>query len=120
MSRPDHQPSRDGGAPSWLREPCPWWCTREHDEDDHPEDRYHRSEASLAPAVAGHTDVLPMTASLEAVEVIVRRGRHVGESVEWLAIESDELQRLRLLLTVESARSLVSALMHQLRSGDPP
>ncbi|WP_244931802.1 hypothetical protein [Nocardioides sp. W7] len=120
MTRPDHQPPRTDPTPSWLVEPCPPWCVREHREDDHPEDRYHQSQASHLPVVAGSTDTIPMTDSLEAVDVVVRRGRHLGEVVEWLAIESDDLRSLRLLLTVESATALTSALADQLGIDEPP
>jgi hypothetical protein len=120
MTRSDHQPPGADPAPSWLGEPCPRWCVREHHEDDHPEDRYHQGEASYLPVVAGRTDTIPMTSSLTADELVVRRGRHLGEAVDWLAIESDDLRGLRLLLTVESARTLAAGLAHRLGADDSP
>lgn len=120
MTRSDHQPPGADPAPSWLVEPCPRWCVRGHREDDHPEDRYHQGEASHLPVVAGRTDTIPMTSSLAAVELVVRRGRHLGEDVDWLAIESDDLRGLRLLLTVDSARALASGLADRLGADDSP
>ncbi|WP_244931823.1 hypothetical protein [Nocardioides sp. W7] len=114
MTRPDHQPPRADPAPSWSIEPCPPWCVREHREDDHPEDRYHQGEAAQLPVVAGHTDTIPMTATLQAVELTIRQGRHHGHALEWLAIEADDQHSLRLLLTLESARSLTTHLARHL------
>ncbi|WP_215817339.1 hypothetical protein [Pimelobacter sp. 30-1] len=100
--------------PSWLEEPCPRWCTREHREEDHPDDRYHQSEAELVPAVAGSGEAVPLTATLAATTLGVRVGRHVGDDLTWLVVEALEAPRPRLVLTTESAGALHRALGAQL------
>lgn len=102
------------GRPSWLDESCPAWCTREHREEDHPDDHYHQSEATVVPAVAGPGDTVPLTASLTATTLGVRVGRHVGDDLTWLVVEALEAPRPRLVLTAESAGALHRALEAQL------
>ncbi|GAA1527942.1 DUF6907 domain-containing protein [Nocardioides humi] len=104
----------DHRRPTWLLEPCPAWCTREHVEDDHPEDRYHSSEASVVPAIATDEDRLPPSASADAVELIVGMTRPVGELIEWVTIEPSLSRQPRLTLTRESAQRLLDALAEQL------
>lgn len=36
---------------SWLTEPCPAWCSADHEGQDHPADRYHCSPQVLVPAI---------------------------------------------------------------------
>lgn len=102
-------------SPSWLDEPCPAWCARSHHEDDHPEDRYHQSEPSIFPAVAGPADQVPITASLSPANLSIRAGRYVGEVSTWIAVESlDELQP-RIVLAEPAAWHLWGHLEAQLR-----
>lgn len=108
------QPDLDPSAPTWLVEPCPWWCARTHEEDDHPEDRYHQSEPAMLPALAGAADTVPVTDSIESLDLLIRRGRYVGESLEWVLIEPAEAVRPRLMLTIESARLLLPHLADQI------
>ncbi|GAA4803299.1 DUF6907 domain-containing protein [Nocardioides caeni] len=101
-------------SPTWLTEPCPSWCARQHHEGDHPEDRFHQSTPSTIDAIAGTGDAVPLTSTLHACEIVVRRGRHVGDAREWLSIESAEHPQPRMALTAESAQSLTRALLIQL------
>lgn len=108
----------DTGVPSWLDERCPRWCTRTHLEDDHPEDRYHQSEATLFAARAGAGDDVPLNATLRSLELCIRTGRYVGERETWIVIEALEAARPRLLVTEQSARDLLHHLGRHL--GHPP
>ncbi|MCX6401635.1 MAG: hypothetical protein NTX33_17115 [Propionibacteriales bacterium] len=101
-------------SPTWLDEPCPPWCVRDHEEDDHPEDRYHQSEPSLFVGVAGSGDQVPVTASLAPLTLGIRLGCHVGEARAWVVIESLETRHPRMVLTEEAAAALRQALEHQL------
>ncbi len=101
-------------SPTWLDEPCPPWCVRDHEEDDHPEDRYHQSEPSLFAAIAGSGDQVPMTASLAPLTLGIHLGRHVGETRAWVVIESLETRHPRMVLTEEAAVALQQQLEHQL------
>ncbi|KRB77165.1 hypothetical protein ASE01_10485 [Nocardioides sp. Root190] len=112
------EPDRGRTGPTWLGESCPSWCAREHGEDDHPEDRFHQSEPSLFPAVAGSGDTVPLAASMQAVTLGVRIGRQVGEDRTWLLIESLEHRRPRTVLTHETARALLHHLADQLSLTD--
>lgn len=108
------EPDLDPSAPTWLVEPCPSWCARTHEENDHPEDRYHQSEPSILPALVGAADTVPVTDSFESLDLLVRRGRYVGQPLEWVLIEPMEAIRPRLLLTIESARLLLPRLAEQI------
>ena len=114
--RPEPGPWR----PTWLREACPAWCARDHRERDHPEDRYHQSEASVLQVIA---DVSPSVRSLGTprwteVELVVRLGQQVGTSTAWFMIEAAEQAQPRLLLTPGSARLLDDEIRVQLESLD--
>lgn len=99
---------------SWLTEACPPWCTREHAEGDHPEDRYHQSEPSILTVVAGPGDAVPVTASLRPTTLALRAGRHLDDDLTWVVIESLEEPLPRLVLTADAARDLARALREQL------
>ncbi|GAA1522683.1 DUF6907 domain-containing protein [Nocardioides humi] len=99
----------DREAPTWLTEPCPAWCEREHLEDDHPEDRYHQSAVVQVPVVAGPR-AIPMTARLVPLEMTVRIGRHLGERRVWLALEPAEGGAPSLVLSAESGSVLAAAI----------
>ena len=100
--------------PTWLTEECPAWCTREHREQDHAEDRYHRSEASIVPGVLAVRPTVPLTDSLEGLDLVTWLGRYVGTTVDWLAIEPIERREPRLVMTVETAHRLVRCVSEQL------
>ena len=95
-------------TPSWLAEGCPAWCTREHHEDDHPEDRRHQSDGTLI-AVHESTTAIPV-GSARSVEVAAYLDQPVAEGTCWLRVESLDSPGMRLALTVESARSLTGLL----------
>ena len=95
-------------TPSWLAEGCPAWCTREHHEDDHPEDRRHQSDGTLI-AVHESTTAIPV-GSARSVEVAAYLDQPVAEGTCWLRVESLDSPRMRLALTAESARSLAGLL----------
>jgi hypothetical protein len=116
MTRRDSDHPMDDGQsrPTWLTEPCPAWCTRVHLEADHPEDRYHQSTATFIPAIVGVRDTVPVTASLEELDLTVWIGRYVGDIVEWAVVEPVEQRQPRLILSVESARALTRGLAEQL------
>ncbi|WGL53033.1 hypothetical protein P5P86_04220 [Nocardioides sp. BP30] len=121
MTRRDPEPATDDQPqhPTWLTEGCPPWCTGEHGQLDHPDDRYHRSEASIVPGVVAARPVAPVTASLQGLDLVAWLGRYVGESVEWVVIEPIDRREPRLVVTAETARSLVQHLTAQLTRLQP-
>ncbi|MCR1786491.1 hypothetical protein KVF89_28410 [Nocardioides carbamazepini] len=104
----------DDQRPTWLQESCPAWCTREHEEDDHPADRYHASEATFLPAIAATADTVPAASSADAVELIIHIRRQLDDPTDWVTVEPAQTRLPRLTLTRESAARLVRALAEQL------
>lgn len=105
--------------PSWLDEACPRWCTREHGEDDHPEDRYHQGEPSVFTTVAGSDDGVAPGASLQPMALGVRLGRQVGDERTWLLVEPLDGRRPRAVLSVHAAQALARHLARQVALADP-
>lgn len=101
--------------PSWQRLPCPGWCTRTHHEDDHVEDRYHRSEPSYVPVLAVTEATVPITEALEPLDLIVTVGQYADELIEWVSIEAVDRPEPRMVLTLSSAHSLTRTLIEQLQ-----
>ncbi len=97
--------------PRWLAEPCPAWCTREHRDADHPEDRYHQSEASI---VVGVQRTGPETSGRAPLELAIWIGSDVDADAEWLTLEALEHAVPRIRLTIETATALRDQLDHQL------
>lgn len=120
MTRRDPQPATGDQPqqPTWLSERCPSWCSREHDQRDHPEDRYHQSEPCVVPGVVATGHTIPVTESLEGLDLVTWMGRYVGDSVDWMVIEPIEQREPRLVVSVETARSLVQRLSEQLSRHD--
>lgn len=114
MSTSDQGGGPSGARPSWQRAPCPGWCARTHHEDDHVEDRYHQSEPSFVPVLVATQPTVPVTESLQPVDLVVRIGQYVDELVEWVAIEPIDLPQPRMVVTLESAHTLARALAEQL------
>ncbi len=103
---------------TWLTAPCPIWCARAHEQADHPEDRYHRSEPSYVAALAAVERTVPVLDALTATDLLVRVGQYIDDPIAWVAIEAAEDPEPRLVLTLESARLLAWALQEQLRRHD--
>lgn len=106
--------------PPWPEPTCPPWCTRTHTADDHPEDRYHQSEPSILPVVAGTGDTVPVTRSLRALTLAVRVGRYADDDRTWLVVEALDEPQPRLVLAADAARVLLQALGEQLAALDRP
>lgn len=118
MTRPDRDAPESGhnpALPTWLDEACPSWCTRDHRERDHPEDRYHQSDPTMVTVTAGDGATVPVTDSLETIDMLVLLGRYVGDPRTWLTIEPAERPAPRLVLTIASARALVGCIDDQLQ-----
>lgn len=100
----------ESSRPSWLNESCPPWCLREHEEDDHPEDREHRGDAVVIGVVASGADEVAVGDLLRPIDLVVQLHRRVGVPVEWVSIEPAQARQPRLALTRGSARALADAL----------
>ena len=101
----------DEDAPTWLPAPCPAWCTRTHGQHDHPEDRVHRDEGVVVPAVVGRLEPVRLRYLAEPAELVVQRVRELPEAAPtWVVIAEAEGAGTTLVLSDESARRLRSAL----------
>ncbi|MFT4210245.1 MAG: hypothetical protein QM626_00095 [Microbacterium sp.] len=72
-------------SPTWQRTPCPPWCAGGHREDDHPEDRVHRSAGLTVPVVSRRVlSVDPMRYQVVAQEFEVGLSRPDDSATTWL------------------------------------
>jgi hypothetical protein len=102
--------------PSWQLDDCPEWCAVDHREDDHPDDRSHRTDASAVPVIARsrrfENDALVF--ELEAMEFEVGASRRDGEADTWIYVGAGGGQQLEV--SRESAERLIRAITIQLRA----
>lgn len=96
--------------PSWLQETCPRWCTRTHDEGDHPDDRVHQGEAVVVPAVLLRAALVTEADAAESAEIVVRRLRAVGSTATWVQVTEAEDTRRMLMIDEATAGRLAAAL----------
>lgn len=99
--------------PSWLDEACPAWCAREHHEDDHPEDRQHRSRGIEVAGVVADRDRVTMRQVARGTELVVQRSQHLGGAESWVAISDAEARDPSLEVSAETAERLGSVLLDQ-------
>jgi hypothetical protein len=88
---------------------CPKWCARRHTSYDHPDDRLHQSPSSHAVLVTGRS-WLKHDAPHQASPVVARLWQHPGSTVTWLEVTSEEDGAVRLAVTPESGRRLITLL----------
>lgn len=100
--------------PSWQADPCPSWCTGDHAEQDHPDDRVHRGRALTVPVVARRTwfEGGGIRRSAEATEFEVAVSRVDGESETWLYVGAGPAVSIEV--TTESAERLARAVSEAL------
>lgn len=72
--------------PSWQIDPCPAWCAGGHRENDHPDDRRHRSAATAVPVMVRRTTVEgdSLIHAAEPSEFEVGLSRMDGDAETWL------------------------------------
>jgi hypothetical protein len=101
--------------PSWQRDECPAWCAVDHREDDHPDDRSHRTDTPAVPVIARarrFDDGLVFETG--AMEFEVGVSRPDGEVDTWIYVGAGPGQQLEV--SRESAKRLLRALDAQLRA----
>jgi hypothetical protein len=92
-----------------LDDSCPPWCRRAHAAADHPEDRHHHGAARLVAVVTGDPMLEPDDRA-EPASVVARLVRRVGSDQTWVEVVSEEGDDVRLVVTAESARRLVTTV----------
>ena len=101
--------------PSWQVDPCPAWCVGDHREEDHPDDRQHRSASVAVPVVVRRTAVQhdALVRAAESAEFEVGVSRRDGEQDTWLYL--GEGPGASLEVSAESAERLLAAAQARLR-----
>lgn len=104
----------DDSRPSWQADPCPPWCTDEHSERDHPDDRVHRSRSAGVPVVARRAwfEGEGIRRSAEAADFEVALARVDGEPETWLYVGAGP--GISIEVTAESADRLFRAMAEAL------
>lgn len=91
-----------------ARDACPSWCVRRHTAHAHPDDLLHQSSPRYTVLVTGRP-WRPETPP-DASPVVGRVVRHAGSPDVWLEVASEEDDAVRVCVTPESARELVTVL----------
>jgi hypothetical protein len=100
--------------PSWQLDDCPAWCVVDHREDDHPDDRVHRTDAPSVPVIARSRRFDPdLTFEVDAADFEVGVSRRDGDVETWIYVGGGSGQQIEI--TRESAARLVRALNIQFR-----
>ena len=101
--------------PSWQLDDCPAWCAVDHSEEDHPDDRSHRTDAPSVPVIARtrrFDDGLAF--ETEAMDFEVGMSRRDGDADTWIYVGAGGEQQIEV--SRESARRLLRALDARLRA----
>ncbi|MCU1440456.1 MAG: hypothetical protein JWP85_1453 [Rhodoglobus sp.] len=101
--------------PTWQVDPCPEWCAGAHTENDHVDDRVHRSEGIAVPAVIrskrlGSTRV---EFDEEAGDVEVGISRTDGQRETWLYVGSGPGREIELSL--DTASRVLRTARHEVK-----
>jgi hypothetical protein len=96
---------------------CPAWCRRSHRPGAHPDDQHHTSRPRHAVLLTGDPVFDPddLTTASAVVGRLVRR-THSDQT--WVEILSEEGRDVRLVVTVDSARRLMSLLGQLVATAD--
>lgn len=96
----------------WQTEPCPPWCTQDHRDDDHPDDRYHDSAVTRVPVILIERDHAagPGRWEREAGEITIVTSRHADTAEVVTFIGRDDGPGQQLTLTPEGAARLAAAI----------
>lgn len=94
----------------WQQQPCPAWCTVEHTDHDHPDDRSHRDDGVPVPIVMRTRTVVDgrMADQTAEASLVTGRWQRDGDRELWwsLGIDGDA----SLEVTTESLARVVETL----------
>lgn len=105
--------------PSWLSNPCPPWCSTEHQETDPPADRFHQSATRLIAVIEGSEPSSAEAGSAQASEVALTATSTASDPEIWISIRNQEYPQHGIELTLESAARLNRALGDFLKTIQP-
>jgi hypothetical protein len=98
--------------PTWQVDPCPEWCAGAHAENDHPDDRVHRSAGIAVSAVLRSKRLGPARVEFDEVadEVEVGLARADGHRATWLYVGAGPGREIELSL--DTASRVLRAAQH--------
>lgn len=101
---------------AWQDSPCPSWCVREHNDDDHPDDRYHDSAVTeFGATVASRLpEQGPGQWQLDDADISIVTSVHACGSTAITFIGRGDDVTQSLTLTPESAEQLARSLAEHL------
>jgi hypothetical protein len=106
----------------WQSEPCPPWCSGEHHDDDHPDDRYHDSPSVQVPVTvmerdhaAGPGRWIPLPGE---ITIITSQHADTGEMVTFIGRADRRDQQLHL--TPDGAARLAREIVQHLATINRP
>ena len=88
---------------------CPTWCRRAHAAQPHPDDRHHAGAVRRAAVVAGHPLLEPDDLA-SPCSVVARLLRRADSDQTWVEMVSEEGRDVWMVVTLESARRLLTVL----------
>ncbi len=102
--------------PSWQRDGCPDWCSGEHGEFDHPDDRAHRSSSLAVPVTVRRTwfEGGSIRHAVDDAEFEVGMSQVDGDTEIWFYVGDGPARSIEI--DVQSAARLVEAMAARLRS----
>jgi hypothetical protein len=96
---------------------CPAWCRRTHQAGAHPDDQHHASRPRHAVVLTGSPMLDPDDLATPS-PVVGRLVRRTHSDLTWVEVLSEEGRDLRLVVTVDSARRLITLLQELLAADD--
>lgn len=95
---------------------CPDWCSREHADSDHVEDRIHQSEPRWIPAVVRRSPLFSSDGPGEPAELMAQALRRFDSQQTWVCVREPEGLSALPLLSVATAQRLALALLDLVRA----
>lgn len=84
--------------PEWQQSECPPWCTVTHADADHPDDRAHRDDGLMIPALFRvrrfSNEVL--VEQIEAGHLVIGRWQRDGDAQIWRTLGDDHGTEIEL------------------------
>jgi hypothetical protein len=101
--------------PTWQVDPCPEWCAGAHAENDHLDDRVHRSEGIAVSAVirSKRLGAMRVEFEVEADDVEVGLSRTDGQHETWLYVGAGPGREIELSL--DTASRVLRAARHEVK-----
>lgn len=94
----------------WQQTPCPEWCSAEHTDDDHPEDRSHRDDGFAVPITVRERAIVDdqLVERITELPLVIGRWQRDGEQRLWwhlgvdggAMVEMSEASVLKLMRTL--------------------